>query len=242
MPKVFFFGDERSGKTKLIAKLCNPSKIIDMSYEPTIGIDFSSTIRNTVDLKLWDSSGQSRFASLNVIGIGLRGTDVAVYCVDLSKPLNKKIIDADFEKFYQNIADSTIPIILVGTKSDLERQISDDEFEILISNKIYGFTKGIKVSTQDNKNISELVDLVCELAPVTKPSTPLTQHSMFENSQQAKSNSKEEASCEIPLLFYILCVPGWPLFLLYHLVNFLADTCATSSDVGEESVERKLQF
>ncbi len=196
---------------------------------------------DSTNFQFWDISGQHRFVTLNFPFV--KNADIAVYCVDLSQSLNQRKMDLAFEYFNKYTADMPkIPIILVGTKTDLERQVSDEEFEELLSNEKYGFTKGIKVSTKESKNISELSTMLKELAPVKQQSIPLSKYSLFENSQQAKSNSKEEASCEIPLLFYILCVPGWPVFLLYHLVNFLADTCATSSDVGEESVERKLQF
>ncbi len=242
MPKVFVFGEAKCGKTKLVEKLANPNNSFDDSYKPTIGVDYAGTHINSRHFKFWDTSGRNLFEEINFSF--LKDSDIAVYCVDISKPLNKEKIDADIEKFkdYKSKMDKKIPIILVFTKTDLEKQVSIAEQDELINRK-YGFISlQIHVSTKNSKNTSELSELLCELLPVTNQSTPLTKHSMFENSQQAKPSPNEDVSCEIPFWVYILCVPGWPIFLLYHLVNFLADTCATCSDVGEESVERKLQF
>lgn len=161
--KIYVFGAEQTGKTELCKKLYNSIIPFTLNYRATIGADFSLIAReekkNKTRLQIWDSAGQDRLKSLSNF---VRGTDVAIYCVDLSKQLNLVKIAADLEQFRADTADSPvkIPIILVGTKNDdMKLEGQDEQFQALLGNPDYGFENiNIKVSAKTNDGISGLLD------------------------------------------------------------------------------------
>ena len=130
--KVLVGGNGGVGKTTLLRRYVNG--MFDEGTIMTVGVDFfvkelrlNSSMR--CSLQLWDLGGQEQFRHLmsNYV-MGARG---ALLLIDLTKmPEMKSIIE------WVNIIrlhDLNLPIILVGTKLDIEEAIAiDDEYALNI--------------------------------------------------------------------------------------------------------------
>ncbi|MBA2710411.1 MAG: GTP-binding protein [Tatlockia sp.] len=171
--KVIVLGNKKVGKTALTHKLANPRSSFDLRYKPTVGADFLAIIIDNIPTHIWDISCQQLGSSF------YKGTDLAIFCIDLSEPLEESDLRLYIEKYRVFTADSndqSIPMILVGTKADLSREISDEQFDQLIEK--FNFKKGIKISSKENKNISELKIILSDTLTDNKVKTPFSDHNL----------------------------------------------------------------
>ena len=64
--KFVVIGEACSGKSSFVSRLCNEN--FKKSYEPTIGVEFSSTITKYKDyivkIQFWDTAGDKCFAPI----------------------------------------------------------------------------------------------------------------------------------------------------------------------------------
>lgn len=170
-PIVLIFGDESSGKTALFKKLVNSEEPFNPAYEATIGVDGAIVKIKDKKLQFWDTAGDPRFRF--VINVYIKNAQIAVYCVDLSKSLNKNKITEDIAAFRSHIGSNSpkIPIILVGTKTDLNSEVSHMEFDQLAQNVDLGFELSLKVSAASNQGIARLSKVLYVLAPKSELSS-----------------------------------------------------------------------
>lgn len=127
--KVTLLGAERVGKSSMVAALVNGSPANTRRYEATIGASFKEkeifVDDESVALRIWDTAGQERFFSL--MPMYYRGAAIIVLVFDITDQPSFKHLDRLLaqKKLYAPSA----PIILVGTKSDLEseRKVSTEE-------------------------------------------------------------------------------------------------------------------
>ena len=85
-------GDVKSGKSSITSRCVNDS--FDERYQKTIGGEFYTPVNPPVDqnsrLEILDTSGDVQYK--NVLRGYYRRAEICVYCVDLTKPLNKDAI------------------------------------------------------------------------------------------------------------------------------------------------------
>lgn len=162
-PTVIILGDVHSGKTALFKKMVNSEDLFNPAYEATIGVDGAVLKTRDKKLQLWDTSGDPRFRF--VINAYLKNAHIAVYCLDLSKSLNKEKVAKDIESFRHQLGANSfnIPIILVGTKTDLISKVSDNEFIQLAHDFDLGFKQSVKVSAASNRGISAFLKILSRL-------------------------------------------------------------------------------
>ncbi len=147
--KIYVFGDNETGKTELVKRL-RTALPFSTKYK-TIFVNFSKITKEETTLEIWDISPKF----MNVCIDLSKETDLALYCIDLSKPLDSKKIEDDIKIFRATGGNSETPIILVGTKSDLEAKISKEDFGNLLTN--HKFIEGIKVSSKLMLNMEILL-------------------------------------------------------------------------------------
>lgn len=134
--KVVICGASAVGKSSLFNRFCFNSFNFDTS--PTIGINFHSVYlkinfeKNPDDLKenfivnsIFDFGGQERFAPL--IPKFIDGANGALLVFDLVNYSSFGQLDFWYEQLILNAVDSKIPIILVGSKSDLLEKTPDSD-------------------------------------------------------------------------------------------------------------------
>ena len=166
MFKVITLGDSGVGKTSIIRRFAN--NIFDENMLSTVGVGFAfkeMELQNkkTIKLKLIDTAGQEKFRSLaksyfkNVDGV------LFVYSFDI--PESFESLKEWIESFNTNHNGKIgIPMLLIGNKSDLEKEEEVKKNEKLVEDflKEYKELKYYKSSAKDNISINDLFQELAE--------------------------------------------------------------------------------
>lgn len=155
--KIILVGEANSGKTTLVNLFCDNS--YRDFYDPTIGVEFISTIVNDsekkIKLQFWDTAGQQIFAPIikhyykNIAGM--------FYVIDLTSRTSIKKIDYWLNEYKQNKSDdSSAYIVVVGNKCESKkRNITKEEITEIFKDKNIFY---IETSALDNINIDKAKD------------------------------------------------------------------------------------
>lgn len=160
--KICLLGEANVGKTSLVYRYIE-NKFRE-SYKSTLGVnllkkDMSIPSYGDVSAQIWDLGGQESFKSLRKLY--LEGANGAFLVFDRTK---KKT----FEKCEEWIASfretrETAPIVLLGNKSDLEKQIKITETEAKEYTKMHGIEL-VLTSAKTGQNVEEaFIDLTKEI-------------------------------------------------------------------------------
>jgi small GTP-binding protein len=128
--KILVIGEGGVGKTTLIHKLVT-GKYSD--HPMTIGMGFATKVMRTRDgkdvkLQLWDIGGQSRFRLFLPSAKG--GAKGVILVFDLSRPSTFARLDDWVRLVRKGLPlDKYVPIMLVGAKCDLAREVMADAAE-----------------------------------------------------------------------------------------------------------------
>lgn len=165
--KILITGNASVGKTSLLRRYVDDK--FDESSILTIGVDFFIKELDFDNvhclLQLWDLGGQERFRYLleNFV-MGARG---ALLLFDLTRmPLIRDILE------WVNIArlhDINLPILLVGTKLDLEDLIAVDDDSALHLKNTFNMIDYIKTSAKTGYNVEKAFEtLIKRLTEISK--------------------------------------------------------------------------
>lgn len=160
--KIVLVGNANSGKTALYKRYVED--IFEDEYIPTMSSDFKikETIHNhrLIKLQIWDLSGDKSFRSVHS---DYKGINAYLVCIDLTET---SALDSaigwvnDIKKIAES---SKVPILLVGTKADLEdkRIISDEQ----LAQKTQQMNcEGYFItSAKDNLQVKQVFERVAEL-------------------------------------------------------------------------------
>ncbi len=132
--RIVLFGDSAVGKTSFMNKYIKNEDI--QNYLPTIGVDFGAKLikydtNNIVKVHLWDTSGNNNFR--NIVRSYYGGVAGAILIYDKSNYKSFQNLPnwiSDFDSVNKN---NDLPIIVVGTKTDLQSEISDKEIRSFIN-------------------------------------------------------------------------------------------------------------
>lgn len=154
--KILVAGNGGAGKTTLLRRYVEG--VFDESTIETVGVDFYIKELNFDDLddfstncslQLWDLGGQERFRHL--LENFVMGARAALLLFDLTRmPLINEIIA------WVNLVrihDMDLPIILVGTKSDLDDAIAVDDETALNIKETFNMVDYIKTSSKSGTNV-----------------------------------------------------------------------------------------
>tara|TARA_B110001450_G_scaffold253054_2_gene275843 strand:- start:1385 stop:1981 length:597 start_codon:yes stop_codon:yes gene_type:complete len=160
--KIILVGDTNVGKTSLLQRKHN--NMFNPTFTTTLGVDFYyiSVRKNNTDIKiyLWDTAGQEKFA--NLINVYFRDLDGAMVLYDITNRNSFDSIEKWIDKisiFNKNKTD--VPIIIVGTKTDLEKHRMIHKQEIVNIAKKHKYIT-IECSSKENTNIDETFDLIID--------------------------------------------------------------------------------
>ncbi|MBA2652863.1 MAG: GTPase domain-containing protein [Tatlockia sp.] len=151
--RILFFGQHQSGKTKLINRMLSPELPKTINPNPSTGIVINRNSKSIIPMVLLDTSGHQRFVEFKTAYF--KGTDIAVYCVDLSVRIDHEQIDYDLLAFRKE--NNKAPIILVGTKSDLLQEESEIN-ERLLSIRNNDFAERLSLSALDDEALAAFME------------------------------------------------------------------------------------
>lgn len=132
--RIVLFGDSAVGKTSFMNKYIKSEDI--QNYLPTIGVDFGAKLikydtHHILKLHLWDTSGNNNFR--NIVRSYYGGVAGAVLIYDKSNYKSFQNLPnwiSDFDSVNKN---NDLPIIVIGTKTDLPSEITDKEIKSFIN-------------------------------------------------------------------------------------------------------------
>ncbi|MFX1494896.1 MAG: Rab family GTPase [Promethearchaeota archaeon] len=159
--KILLLGDASVGKTSFSKRYCY--NIFNPAERLTIGVDFLvKTIElhgKKIKLQIWDVGGEERFRFL--LPTYCLGANAAFLLYDITRPPTLDNIPEWVSIVRQKAGG--IPIVLVGSKIDLDtqRKISRD-FGIQISerNNFSGFGE---ISSKTGQNVNKTFEVLTEL-------------------------------------------------------------------------------
>lgn len=156
--KVIMFGDAKAGKTTL----CN--RMISGKFNPnlmaTIGTEFfiyHTQYNDTkVSLSIWDLAGDDQFHFL--LQLYCNGARLAILVMDLTRPNtidNFQFWTTTIRKFIPQI-----PILLVGTKSDLGIHSFYTSQKITQLKQQWNLFEYCSISSKDGNGINNYNDII----------------------------------------------------------------------------------
>ena len=160
--KILLLGDASVGKTSFTKRYCY--NIFNPSERLTIGVDFHvKTIElndKRIKLQLWDVGGEERFRFL--LPTYCLGANAAFLLYDITRPSTLDNISEWITIVKQK--GGPIPIMLVGSKLDLEksqRQVQRDYgIQIAEKNDMASF---VEISAKENANVDDAFKVLTEL-------------------------------------------------------------------------------
>ena len=158
--KILIAGDASVGKTTLAHRFVD-GKFIDTS-EMTIGVDFLLKQIQCEDiicqLQLWDIGGQTRFRFL--VDKYIPGARGALLLFDITSMPSF----VNIAKWVQilRIQDPNLPIVLVGTKYDLEEFTMVGDYYAELTRKRFNMIDYVKTSAKNGLNIDNVFTTLTE--------------------------------------------------------------------------------
>jgi len=159
--KILVSGDGAVGKTTLLRKYVDGT--FDESSITTVGVDFfiKQVIYENVGsctLQIWDLGGQERFRHL--LESFIMGAKGALLLFDLTTmPKIDNILNwVNMVRMH----DLNLPIILVGTKLDLEELIAVDDESAEALKNAFNMVEYVKTSSKMGTNVELVFDLMVE--------------------------------------------------------------------------------
>ncbi|BGP40262.1 GTP-binding protein [Rhodotorula kratochvilovae] len=167
--KVALLGSRSVGKSSLTVQFVD-QHFVD-SYYPTIENTFTKPVKykgQDFQLDIIDTAGQDEFSILSSRhAVGLHGW-ILVYSV--SSRSSFEMCSIIREKILNYTGRDSVPMVLVGNKSDLavQRQVTREEGAALAAS--WGKTVFIESSARTNENVSRVFDAV--VAEIEKDLNP----------------------------------------------------------------------
>ena len=125
--KILTLGESGVGKTCILRRFVE-NKFLK-NHLATIGIDFrAKTIQINgyeVKLKIWDTAGEERFR--NITNQYYKGADGIILVFDLTNFDTMNKIRDWYDQIKNNTSSNDIGLVLVANKSDLKREVSNEE-------------------------------------------------------------------------------------------------------------------
>ena len=156
--KVPIFGDGGVGKTTLTHRFLNG--VFKETYQLTIGMDFYikklELDGKKISLQIWDFAGEKKFRFLLPGAVmGAKGT---IFMYDITRYVTFKNLTDWLTVFNEanEIHDQKLPILLVGSKLDLEGMRTVPKEEAIKFAKDNNFIDYIECSSKSGENVEAL--------------------------------------------------------------------------------------
>lgn len=159
--KVLTAGDGGVGKTTLIHRFIEGRFLKDTKM--TIGVDFfikAISLGDDKELKLsiWDFGGEDRFKK--ILRGYVSGAHGALLMFDLTRPTSFYNIE-DWLPILRS-QDKNLPILLLGTKIDLDQYVAVDDKDVALLVNKHGFIDFMKISSKTGLNVEASFERIAE--------------------------------------------------------------------------------
>lgn len=159
--KVLMLGDASVGKTSLTIRYISGFFMDDLKL--TIGVDFySKTISfkgKKVKLQIWDFGGEERFRFL--LSQYCKGANGAFFLYDITNQVSLDHLPDWTQIVRENAGD--IPIMLVGSKSDLDEFRAVPRDDGILTGKKYNLASFVELSSKTGENVEETFRVMTEI-------------------------------------------------------------------------------
>jgi len=170
--KCVILGDANIGKTSLVMRYLYGK--FNQFSESTIGCSYSNCNipynSNIYRLDIWDTAGQERYRGL--MPMYYRNADIVFLCIDLSEEDNNKLVSeynywkSQIDKHNDN---EDRLIFLVGTKSDIKIERTEEELREILDEKEYIY---IETSAKEGVNVKDVFqNAVKEISKIKREKT-----------------------------------------------------------------------
>jgi small GTP-binding protein len=166
MFKICFFGDGGVGKTTLIGRYL--TGVFKTTTSITIGVDFHvkkiKIDNKLVSLQIWDFAGENRFRFL--LPSYVVGASGGIFLYDITRFSSLKNFPEwieIFKKGFVGAKNKPLPVIMVGSKLDLnyKRAVSSKEaYDLAKAQNLFGY---IECSSKDGRNIEDVFTEIAKL-------------------------------------------------------------------------------
>ena len=151
--KVVLAGEGAVGKTTLTQRFLTGEFIGDTLM--TLGVAFyvhKVKIENEeITLQIWDLGGQEQFRSMGVFDRYIKGANGVILAFDLTR-MRTLLSLSEWKELINNNA-GNIPVILIGTKADLENEIKVSENMITKAKEELSVENYFETSSLTGKNV-----------------------------------------------------------------------------------------
>ena len=158
--KLMMLGDASVGKTSLTLRYISGYFMEDLKL--TIGVDFYSktTIFNEkkVKLQMWDFGGEERFRFL--LSQYCKGANGAFFLYDITNVRSIEHLPEWTQIVRENAGD--IPIMLIGSKKDLEEFRTVPREDGILAAKKYNLSSFIELSSKTGDNVERAFKVMTE--------------------------------------------------------------------------------
>lgn len=158
--KVIMIGDASVGKTSLTLRFISGFFLEDLKL--TIGVDFYSKTTNFKDkkvkLQIWDFGGEERFRFL--LSQYCKGANGAFFLYDITNSITLDHLPDWTQNIREHAGD--IPIMLIGSKKDLEEFRAVTREEGILAAKKYNLTSFVELSSKTGDNVEKAFEVITE--------------------------------------------------------------------------------
>jgi len=159
--KVLMLGDASVGKTSLTLRYISGFFVEDLRL--TIGVDFfsKSVVYNStkIKLQLWDFGGEERFRFL--LPQYAKGASGAFILYDITHHASLAHLPDWSYIVRENAGD--IPLMLVGSKTDLKEYRAVQRKEGINAAKRYNMRSFVELSSKTGKNVEQAFEVMAEI-------------------------------------------------------------------------------
>jgi len=159
--KIMMLGDAAVGKTSLTLRFISGFFLQDLKL--TIGVDFYSKTTNfkekKVKLQIWDFGGEERFRFL--LHQYCKGANAAFFLYDITNRLSLDHLPDWTQIIREHAGD--IPIMLIGSKVDLQEFRAVTREEGILAAKKYNLSTFIELSSKTGQNVEKSFDVITEI-------------------------------------------------------------------------------
>jgi len=203
--KIVVVGDGAVGKTCLL--ICYATGQFPLEYVPTVFANYTAKKEiggQTVILHLWDTAGQEEYDRLRPLSYP--GADVILLCFST---ISQGSFDAITDKWAPEVAHfiPDVPIILVGTKTDMrDAQCPDPnsgKFEPIYADKGEGLAKQLRAhkylecSSKTGSGLENVFNVAMEVVLASRPATTSSSPDNKQTPTEPPKPTKKKGKCVI---------------------------------------------